>query len=668
MSIPQIQTTNAAGSLPVSGPPQGPGYARGEESGLRFDQFQRLKTTPDLHVGKAEKLRLAVFHPLRLMGAIRKTPKGGVESAFERVKMINALKGSLKGESRKHLNNLLKAGVLNDADTDDGHSALYHLYAMATTRRGRGYENQKILSETLEILDRPYLITQKFAPLSENVAREILSTRNAPGLNRAGVAPGGKPLGWNELNVENSATCVSSSVMYYMAEKKPGELARHLNELTSPMNAFFEKARLDEISPDDPSQALDILKQNGIQYTMTGPGEVTVKVDVPLAGQLRAVDGQKIPGNQDARNAIETVYQSALTHLATKSYDPATDMRDSEVPGETSKGLTEPEKTLMETIIKDNGGVASVTYQAVAGKAAPQPGEEGNSYLYGYTRTFEQSVGDIINALKMNEFVIIGITDTDETGAIVGGHEITITSAFVDKKDGQLKFVVADSDDGVPAPVVRTAKELIPRIHHAGMPVQIARQIRDEQQRNPGYFVPTPADETYFTPLPHAMEPMPDPNAPAAPEPAMPGQAAPEAPVSDPAAAVTSQAVPAPAPQPAAPVAPQPVAPAPPQQVIEWVPVYQYAPAQQMPYIAAQPINQPGAPQVYPQAAYPQAPTQNYAYPAPPIAPPAITSQSFGPTQPSAIPGFVPHTNTSAAAQGFAPMPELPPPPQWPGA
>ena len=31
-------------------------------------------------------------------------------------------------------------------------------------------------------------------------------------------------------------------------------------------------------------------------------------------------------------------------------------------------------------------------------------------------------------------------------GAIVGGHEITVTSAFVDEKDGELKFVVVDSE------------------------------------------------------------------------------------------------------------------------------------------------------------------------------------------------------------------------------
>ncbi len=641
---------------PLSPPGGQQGLTRGPGASAGFDQFQRAGTAPDIRMSFPEKAFALLLNPFQITNLFRKRKPGQGEDTFQRIKMYNALKHQLDKAGRKRLKSLMKNGVLDDLDTDDRHSTLYHLYAMSTTRRGRGYDSKRLLAETLEILDRPYLITQKFAPLSENVAREILSTRANPGLNRAGVAPAIKPLTWNDLNVENSATCVSSSVMYYMAEKKPGELARHLNELTSPMNAFFEKAKLDEISPDDPSKAYQILKQNGIKYYMSGPNEVTVKVELPLAGKLRAVDSQKVPGNQDARNAIETAYQSALTYLATKSYDPATDLRDSEVPGETSKGLTEPEKTLMETIIKDNGGVMSITYQAVAGKANPKPGEESNSYLYGYTRPFEQTVSDIIEALKIGEFVIIGITDTDQSGAIVGGHEITITSAFVDKKDGELKFVVADSDDGVPAPVVRTARELIPRIHHAGLPLEIAKRIRQEQERNPGYFVPTPADEASFTPMPYTMEPMPVQSEP--------GQ---------------QPAEPAPAPAPAkpAPQATQAQPPAAPQQVVEWVPVYQYYPNQPVPYI---PVQQPIP--TYTPFTVPA----NNVYTAPRPATPAYwpgatASQSF---QTGSIPQngmtatpFIPHQPVGLPSSLSASLPVPPPPlpvppplslPQQPGS
>lgn len=664
MTIPGIQAANSFNPPAPQAVSADSGLRPQHADGLSFDRFQRAQAEPNLRIGTLAKLTTVLFHPMECLGFIRaKKVKGSGESLFERIQMYHAVKKGLDGATRKQLKNLLKQGVLSDTDTDNRHSTLYQLYAMLKTERGHGYDGKTILKETVEVLNRPYTISQKFAPLSENAARQILQVRNNPGLNRAGVAPPAKPLQWNDLNVENSATCVSSSVMYYMADRQPGELARHLNELTSPMNAFFEKARLDEISPDDPSQALQILKDHNIKYFISGPGEVTVKVENPPAGVIRSIDSQKVttqrgkqqfdanknpvPNAYDgARNGIEAAYQSALTFLATRSYDPATDMRDSEVPGEGSKGLTEPEKTLMETIIKDNGGVQSVTYQAVAGKANPQPGEEANSYLYGYTRSFEQTAQDIVEALKMKEFVIIGITDTDETGAIVGGHEITITSAYVDKKDNQLKFVVADSDDGVPSLVVRNASELIPRIHHAGLPVKVARRINQEINQNQGgYFVPDQNDEASFNLLPRQEGPMPvdpaqDPNQQQAEqttsEQTQPAQSQPQ--TQQPAQA---QAQPA---QQAG------------QQQVEWVPVYNYYPQQQIPYI---PTPQSGAlPTAWPGSGYPQATYGSY---------PQAGYPGY-----SSYPGYYPQSGypqTQYPAQSYQPQAYAPlsyPQPAWP--
>lgn len=568
MSIPGIQNAHRPYPVLPTAEPLNDMRSLAHADGFSFDRFQKAQSEPNLSISLREKISNLVFHPFQSLRLVfHQAPVGSGEGLFARIKMYNAVRRSLDSTGRRQLKTLLKEGVLSQADTDNRHTTLYQLYAMATTQRGRGYDAKTILRDTVGILSRPYQITQKFAPLSETVARQVLSVRNNPGLNRAGVAPPVTPLRWSDLNVENSATCVSSSVMYYMADKKPGELARHLNELTSPMNAFFEKARLDEISPDDPRQATAILKQNGLKYFISGPGEVTIKVENPPAGVLRAVDSQRFPLGGQYRSGIESAYQSALTYLATKSYDPATDMRDSEVPGEGSKGLTEAEKTLMEIIIKDNGGVQSITYQAVAGKNNPAPGEEGKAYLYGYTRSFEQTAADLVEALKMGEFVIIGITDTDASGAIVGGHEITITSAFVDKKDGQLKFIVADSDDGVSSLVVRSASELIPRIHHAGMPLQLSRKINRELAANRGsYFVPDRNDAAQFKLLAHQSGPMPAEQPPQQESP-----------------------------QPTQPTMPN-AAPIP-QQQIEWVPVYPYYPNPTMSMMpAALPNALPGYP------------------------------------------------------------------------
>jgi hypothetical protein len=432
------------------------------------------------------------------------------------VKMFTQINKTLSPTSQQQLQTLLQQGVLTQQKADDGHSTLYQLYGILTTPRAQGYDNRAILQETIQVLAKPYSISQRFAPTTPQAAQALL------GAHRASVMYGGPQspalaINPQDLHVENSATCVASSVMYYMADKEPADLARHINELTSPLNAFFEKARFDEISPDNPANALNILNSHQISYSISGPGEVLVKVENPPTGVVRAITSQGNPSSKNYRNAIGAAYQSALTYLATHSYNPATDLRDSDVPGETSKGLTEAEKTLMEAIVKDNGGFQSVTYQAVGSKANPAPGEENNSYLFGYNRPFEKTIQDILQALQMNEPVIIGTTDTDETGAIVAGHEITITGAYTDPKDNQLKFVVADSDDDVAGPVVKNARELIPTIHHAGLPVALARQVNREIQTNAGYLVPDQRDQMNFKLLARETGPMPQeqPEAPA---------------------------------------------------------------------------------------------------------------------------------------------------------
>jgi hypothetical protein len=487
-----------------------PSYQLTSPGGFNLDQFQRNQTKPIIQLDESAKLSLKTLHPFefkQLQNASSSAP--GPEGLYESLYMYDQVNKALNPYNRGKLKALLKQGVLQNSRAEDGHSALYHIYAMLSTRRAQGYDAKELVNETVDILNRPYEITQKFAPLSEEATQKILMARNYPESNRAGVMPPSRLLNRNDLLVEDSGTCVSSSVMYYMADREPAELARHLNELTSPLNAFFEKARLDEISPGNPAEAINILKENQIPFSFTAPGEVAVKVNLPPAGVLRAIDSQYAPLDHRYRNAIETAYQSALTFLADHTYDSATDKMDMGPGEEGQKGVTEEKKTLMQTITQENGGVQSVTYQAVDNKMNPLPGEENNSYLYGYNRPFEQTTNDIIQSLKMKEPVVVGTTDTDETGAIVTGHEITITGAFNDPTDHQLKFNVADSDDGKPKLVVKTARELIPTIHHAGLPLHLAQRINQEIETTPGILVPDYKDSQNFKLLQQQIGPMP---------------------------------------------------------------------------------------------------------------------------------------------------------------
>lgn len=430
-----------------------------------------------------------LFHPLESYQLSRKlgvNPQSE-ESFGIRLAMYQALKKNLTRKERRYLFQQLMRGRLTDTRADDNRSTLAHLYSIVTTPRGSGFHANVVLGETLRVMTEPKTITQKFGDLSAQSLQNLMNYYNS------GLGPKmSEPLDVNALRVVSSATCVASSLMYYMADKNPSEFTRHIAGLTGPRQAFYEKVSASELSPDNPALAGQKLNEYGVPATAvpgTNGAQYWVKVDLPYSGAIRAIDQQNThePGS---RGVVEAAYQGALTHLVVRSYDPGLDMRvNPDGSLDPSKGLEEDRKTLMESIIKDNGGVMSVTYQFTAA------GQDDSPYLIGYYRNFDQTTRDIMQALDMGEYVIIGITDTDPAGTagrINMGHELTVVGYERDKRTGEILFKIADSDDDNPKLVKRRASEIVPKIHHAGFPVKLAQQIWSQINANTNnqYLVP----------------------------------------------------------------------------------------------------------------------------------------------------------------------------------
>ncbi len=428
---------------------------------------------------RSAKLRLRdwAFHPIEtyyLMQQLKISPQKN-ESFGMRLAMYRVLKQTLSTKGRKNLYQQLIQGRLTDVKADDNRSTLSHLYAIVTTPRAEGLEAKLVLEDILRLMSAPQTITQRFGKLQPQFLQGLMNYYNS------GSGPKiSQPIDINSLRVSSSATCVASSLMYYMVSKNPSEFARHIAELTSPRLAFQEKAWLNEISPEDPSQAAQKLAEYGIPAVAvpgTNGAQYWVKVDLPYSGLFRAMNHE---GSHEigTRGVVEAAYQSALTHLVVRSYDPGLDMRvNPDGTLDPSKGLEEDRKTLMESIIKDNGGVMSVTYQFTAAGSDDEP------YLMGYYRNFDQTTRDVMQAIDNGEQVIIGITDTDRLGTpgrINMGHELTVTGYEQDKKTGEIMFTIADSDDDDPNLVKRPASEIVPQIHHAGFPVKPAQRIWNE--------------------------------------------------------------------------------------------------------------------------------------------------------------------------------------------
>ncbi len=496
------------------------------------------------------------------------------QSFAKNLAMYRTLQKNLSSHGKKYLYGLLKSGRLMDISVSDQQSTLAHLYSIVTTPRAQSLDAKTILEDTVRLLDHPETVTQKFGTLTQNNIQALVNYYHS------GLGPKiTQPLSLKMLQVNSSATCVASSVMFYMLHREPSEFVRQVSQLSSPRLAFYQKVSASELSPEDPSQAAQIINDYQLQAT-AAPGsngsEFWVKVDLPYSGVVvtdnqlkdsrlafyqkfrydelspeqlqkiysREIDTYQPPGEEDSsviwvkmdkspgkkiireanqddphsdkfpkhfhplgrreilaistRGPVESMYQGALTHLAVRTYDPGLDERvNPDGTLDDNKGLEEDRKTLMESIVKNNGGEMSVTYQFTAA------GQSGDPYLMGYYRSFDQTTQDLVRALDAGQDIIVGITDTDqggEAGKIVMGHELTVTGYERDRKTGEIIFTVADSDDGVPTLVKRPASQLVPMIHHAGFPVKQAMQIWNQINTMPQnqYMLPDQNDASHF--------------------------------------------------------------------------------------------------------------------------------------------------------------------------
>lgn len=500
---PQQSPAASTQSAPVPFQPQ--------SSGLSL--FERDTNIPPLPA-KAfswNVVKRAVLHPIRFYRAYKalKANPHPQEPTGKRLAMYVALEDALAASSkltraqqspgsqlpnlgalgREYLADQLAKGRLTDNRSDNGRSTLSHLYNIIATPRYRLFNTNDILQHTLRVLAKPETITQKFSLLDNGIAQALIQHY------QSGAGPRlSEPITPDLLMSITNGTCVAASVMYYNAKRNPAEFVRHISEITSPRLAFWERVYASEVSPDNPALAAQKLAEYEVQAAAV-PGsngsEFWVRVQLPQSGVIRALNQQKMwkPGTQ---SIVESIYQGALTRLAVSSYDAGLDRRiNPDGTIDPVPGLEDDRKTLLESIIKDNGGVMSVNYQNTL------VGRTGTPFLLGYYRHFDQTTRDLIEALNMGEDVIVGITWSEANGDTGGnGHEFTITDYEIDPRTGEVIFTIADSDDDNPRLIKQSAAELIPQIHHAGLPVKLAKRVQGEITANRwnGLYTPTARD------------------------------------------------------------------------------------------------------------------------------------------------------------------------------
>lgn len=395
-------------------------------------------------------------------------------STDDEINKYNEINMMVGKKHQKLLRQMLKSGVLLNNASDNQTSVLDNLYSIMKTPRAEGLENKNILESTILTIGYPFSVNQKLGDIPNSYkAKFINAVMNDKTLDVNSFKDASA-----KIEDLHSSTCPVACIEFSLASKQPAEFARMVNDLTSPQLQTEKVINLKNLCKDlnDAKWLLDAFK---VPYELleNDKARLTLKPDKDVL--LRASMQTKYQDGLE-RNAMDVIVQSTFMNVATQqTYNSVVDERGGEFSSD-STGLIEFEKTFIESVVQDKS-TTSMIYQKIE-----------NMQLKGYECDFKTAEQQIIDTLKRNQNVIIGITyfendspNPDKSvppNTIVGGHEITVVGYRV-AKNGETVFICQDSDDNVNMPVMYPASWLLPRLHHAGLPDDIAERTMPPEEK-----------------------------------------------------------------------------------------------------------------------------------------------------------------------------------------
>lgn len=371
----------------------------------------------------------------------------------------------LDKQSKKNIELLLKNGKLLNNNSNDKSTTLDNLHKILTNPRAQGLESKVIMQETVNAIANPFTITQNFGDIPKQYVPQALAQAKAEDVDIKTKHPQENPTPSAEIteksiDVKHSGSCVGASLEFDLASRMPAEFARFAEGLSSKDLAVTKKIQLKNLS-DKTLDAIWLLNNFEVPYEMKDFNSATLKL-APDAAALTRAQIQNSHKDKMERSAVDVLMQSTFLNVGSQqTYNSLTDTRKGKfTPNDT--GLIEFEKTFTESVVEDKNEI-SVIYQTID--------EDGK--LVGYEKDFGTMKKEILGSLAMGQNVVIGYTFTDNTNKVIGGHEVTIIGVTQDKS-GKLIFICNDTDDDNPNPIAYPEDYIIPRIHHAGLPQEIA--------------------------------------------------------------------------------------------------------------------------------------------------------------------------------------------------
>ncbi len=370
-----------------------------------------------------------------------------------------AILSQLDKNGRKIAENLLKTGVLLNAESDDRSTVLDNLHKMITEPRAEGLNAATMLRDTLATIAYPYLITQQFGDIPAEYRDAVIKANTEGKTNLIEIHQATK-----DIDVKHSGTCVAASTEFKLAKQLPAEFARFAQELSSPKMSVTKQLDMKNLT-DEALNAIWLL--NAFETPWDGNFHKATLKFAPDKNAILRAQIQTTHKDSYERTPLDVLMQSTFMQVGSQqSYNTLTDKRTGKF-NQNDKGLIEFEKTFTESVVF-NKNILSVTYQTV----------DENARLIGYETDLGTMKRHLLDALNEGETVIIGYTQTDSNNIIVNGHEITIVDYKTDNK-GKVTFICNDTDDGEPRAIEYSEDYLLPKIHHAALPQHIVQQDLD---------------------------------------------------------------------------------------------------------------------------------------------------------------------------------------------
>ena len=372
-------------------------------------------------------------------------------------KKYEDLSNELELPYRKKLEFALKSGQLLKNNSNDKSTVLDNLHKIIKEERDPGLDKDTILKECLDILANPYVITQTCEDIPAQYKRQVIGLITNLSEDPNEIAK----TRW-ELDNMHTGTCPAASIEFDLATKHTAEFFRMVEGLTSPKNEVTKTIQMDNLSKKS-NDAIWLLKTFKTPHNIKNfeTADILLKPDENAIIRARIQNSNRDKGE---RSIIDVLMQSTLMQLGSQqTYNSLTDKRAPNEWTQEDGGLIDFEKTYVESVVEDKN-TTSVTYQKV----------DENGRLCGYEKDFATIKKELLDTLKMGHNIIIGYTwpDPDNENRLAG-HEITIVGHRVNP-NGEGVFICQDSDDEISAPIEMTEKELLPKIHHAGLPDEIA--------------------------------------------------------------------------------------------------------------------------------------------------------------------------------------------------